>query len=113
MRKPFNAGTEIVDNDGPRFPPGDAYGAEKPPGVEDAKYVPGEVKAGDCTWRLLKLIDVALLLTFSNSGVDSWKLATQEREEVCVLLTAILELIIADIHTARVKRGESSIHITS
>ncbi|OHE97916.1 phytanoyl-CoA dioxygenase [Colletotrichum orchidophilum] len=48
VRKAGDAGTEMVDNDGPRFPPGDGYGAEKA-SEEDkgANYVPGEVKAGD------------------------------------------------------------------
>jgi ectoine hydroxylase-related dioxygenase (phytanoyl-CoA dioxygenase family) len=49
VRKAFNAGTEMVDNDGPEFPPGDEYkrdGAAEEKG-KDA-YVPGEVKAGDC-----------------------------------------------------------------
>ncbi|KAK1492546.1 phytanoyl-CoA dioxygenase [Colletotrichum cuscutae] len=50
VRKAGNAGTEMVDNEGPRFPPGDVYGAEKASEEEKAgegKYVPGEVKAGD------------------------------------------------------------------
>ena len=42
VRKPGDAGTEIVDNDGPTFPPGDEYGGKKGEG----EYVPGEVKAG-------------------------------------------------------------------
>lgn len=49
VRKAFHAGTEMVDNDGPAFPPGDEYGvdaAEK--SAENQGYVPGEVKAGDC-----------------------------------------------------------------
>ncbi|KAK3493875.1 phytanoyl-CoA dioxygenase [Neurospora crassa] len=44
-------GTEMVDNDGPRFPPGEQYGEDKKPeevkGREEEAYVPGEVKAGD------------------------------------------------------------------
>ncbi|KAK2038307.1 phytanoyl-CoA dioxygenase [Colletotrichum somersetense] len=36
-------GTEMVDNDGPRFPPGGEYGGAEVGG----EYVPGEVKAGD------------------------------------------------------------------
>ena len=48
VRKPGDAGTEMVANEGPKFPPGEGYGIEKPAGVDDAKYVPGEVKAGDC-----------------------------------------------------------------
>lgn len=49
VRKPQNAGTEMVDNDGPVFPEGSQYGAEKKPNIEDEEkaYVPGEVKAGD------------------------------------------------------------------
>lgn len=43
VRKPGDVGTEMVDNNGPRFPPGDEY-AEK--GGVDGEYVPGEVKAG-------------------------------------------------------------------
>lgn len=43
VRMPGNVGTEMVDNKGPRFPPGDEY-AEK--GGVDGEYVPGEVKAG-------------------------------------------------------------------
>ncbi|TQN66266.1 Phytanoyl-CoA dioxygenase domain-containing protein 1 [Colletotrichum shisoi] len=42
------AGTEMVANDGPRFPPGEEYGGAE--GERDGKggeYVPGEVKAGD------------------------------------------------------------------
>jgi hypothetical protein len=37
-------GTEMVPNDGPRFPPGGEYGAGE--GERDGEYVPGEVKAG-------------------------------------------------------------------
>ncbi|KAL7942430.1 hypothetical protein V8C42DRAFT_332407 [Trichoderma barbatum] len=44
VRKAGGAGTEIVDNDGLKFPPGDEYGGEEPEGGE---YLPGEVKAGD------------------------------------------------------------------
>ncbi|KAF6802313.1 phytanoyl-CoA dioxygenase [Colletotrichum sojae] len=40
-----SAGTEMVPNEGPRFPPGDEYGARED-GAE-GEYVPGEVKAGD------------------------------------------------------------------
>jgi phytanoyl-CoA hydroxylase len=47
VRKAGNTGTEIVDNQGTKFPPGEEFGAERPPGTEDTKYVPGEVKAGD------------------------------------------------------------------
>lgn len=47
VRKAANAGTEMVDNDGPRFPKGDdGYYDSKRKGEDDA-YVPGEVKAGD------------------------------------------------------------------
>ncbi|CAM1500979.1 Fc.00g101410.m01.CDS01 [Cosmosporella sp. VM-42] len=45
VRKPGDAGTEMLENDGPRFPPGKEYGVSKPDG--DGEYVPGEVKAGD------------------------------------------------------------------
>lgn len=45
VRKPGDAGTEMVSNDGPRFPVGEEYGVAKPDGKND--YVPGEVKAGD------------------------------------------------------------------
>ncbi|KAI3392366.1 hypothetical protein diail_5754 [Diaporthe ilicicola] len=46
VRKAGDAGTEMVSNEGPRFPPGDEYGerADTPAGDED--YIPGEVKAG-------------------------------------------------------------------
>ncbi|KAK0388261.1 hypothetical protein NLU13_4506 [Sarocladium strictum] len=49
VRKPFNEGTMMIDNDGAQFPgPGDGmgleYGGDK---HEDGQYVPGEVKAGD------------------------------------------------------------------
>lgn len=46
-------GTEMVDNEGPRFPPGEQYGEDKKPDAikgkeeEEKAYVPGEVKAGD------------------------------------------------------------------
>lgn len=53
VRKVGNAGTEMVDNDGPKFSPGESYGGEVPAGVDDAKYVPGEVKAGDCMAALI------------------------------------------------------------
>ncbi|KAI6361683.1 hypothetical protein MCOR25_006427 [Pyricularia grisea] len=44
-------GTEMTDNDGPRFPVGDQYGEDKKPaaaaaGAHADAYVPGEVKAG-------------------------------------------------------------------
>lgn len=45
VRKPGDAGTEMVSNDGPRFPVGEEYGVAKPDGKND--YVPGEVKSGD------------------------------------------------------------------
>ncbi|KAI9900039.1 hypothetical protein N3K66_004301 [Trichothecium roseum] len=38
-------GTEMVDNDGPRFPEGEEFGVEKKEG--EGEYVLGEVKAGD------------------------------------------------------------------
>ncbi|KAK3686049.1 hypothetical protein B0T22DRAFT_239975 [Podospora appendiculata] len=44
-----NEGTEMVPNDGPRFPPGEEYGEDKRPvgrSREEEEYVPGEVKAG-------------------------------------------------------------------
>ena len=44
VRKPRGVGTEMADNSGPQFPPGDEY-AEKEDGV-GGEYVPGEVKAG-------------------------------------------------------------------
>ena len=46
-------GTEMVDNDGPRFPPGEQYGEDKKPEElktkegEEKAWVAGEVKAGD------------------------------------------------------------------
>ncbi|CAI4215417.1 unnamed protein product [Parascedosporium putredinis] len=43
VRKAGNTGTEMVDNDGPRFPPGEGYGERE---GSDGEYVPGEVKAG-------------------------------------------------------------------
>ena len=47
VRKAGDAGTEMVDNLGPVFPPGDAYGPDKAAeGARDREYVPGEVKAG-------------------------------------------------------------------
>ncbi|UZP36165.1 hypothetical protein NXS19_003981 [Fusarium pseudograminearum] len=45
VRKDGNAGTEMVNNDGPRFPAADGYGKDEPKDKHD--YVPGEVKAGD------------------------------------------------------------------
>ncbi|KAK4191432.1 hypothetical protein QBC35DRAFT_487181 [Podospora australis] len=41
------SGTEMVENDGPRFPPGGEYGEDKKPEGAEGEYVPGEVKAGD------------------------------------------------------------------
>ncbi|TPX18048.1 uncharacterized protein E0L32_011867 [Thyridium curvatum] len=48
VRKPGNVGTEMVDNEGPKFPPGDEYGEDKrmEGESENGKYIPGEVKAG-------------------------------------------------------------------
>ncbi|KKO97052.1 hypothetical protein THAR02_10840 [Trichoderma harzianum] len=43
VRKAGGTGTEIVDNDGLKFPPGEEYGGEQ----LDGEYIPGEVKAGD------------------------------------------------------------------
>ena len=43
VRKAGGLGTEMVDNDGPGFPPGEEYGAKE----EEGDYVPGEGKAGD------------------------------------------------------------------
>ncbi|RYP52674.1 hypothetical protein DL768_002230 [Monosporascus sp. mg162] len=41
-------GTGFVDNDGPKFPPGDEYGEKATEGGrEDGEYKMGEVKAGD------------------------------------------------------------------
>ncbi|KAH6899723.1 hypothetical protein B0T10DRAFT_3479 [Thelonectria olida] len=45
VRKPRDAGTEMVDNEGPRFPQGVEYGVERP--GDEGSYVAGEVKAGD------------------------------------------------------------------
>jgi hypothetical protein len=45
VRKADNAGTEMVDNDGPKFPATDGYGKDAPEGQHE--YIPGEVKAGD------------------------------------------------------------------
>ncbi len=42
MRKKGGEGTEVVDNEGPRFPPGKECGGVK----EEGEYVSGEVKAG-------------------------------------------------------------------
>jgi hypothetical protein len=52
VRKEGDVGTEMVDNDGPRFPNNAAFGADagfKAPasGSGAEAYVPGEVKAGD------------------------------------------------------------------
>ena len=47
VRRALDAGTEMVDNDGPVFPRGSEYGAEKRPDGAPEEYVPGEVKAGD------------------------------------------------------------------
>lgn len=44
VRKAGDAGTEMVDNDGPVFPNDTEFGEKKP---ESEEYVPGEVKAGD------------------------------------------------------------------
>ncbi|KAK3326365.1 hypothetical protein B0H66DRAFT_550769 [Apodospora peruviana] len=41
-----SGGTVMVDNDGPRFPPGEEYGEDKKPSADDGEYVAGEVKAG-------------------------------------------------------------------
>ncbi|KPM42033.1 hypothetical protein AK830_g4495 [Neonectria ditissima] len=43
VRKPGDVGTEMVDNEGPRFPDGAEYGGSP----QEGDYVPGEVKAGD------------------------------------------------------------------
>jgi ectoine hydroxylase-related dioxygenase (phytanoyl-CoA dioxygenase family) len=48
VRKAGNTGTEMVENSGPRFPPGAEYGIGKPTDADDMLFVPGEVKAGDC-----------------------------------------------------------------
>jgi ectoine hydroxylase-related dioxygenase (phytanoyl-CoA dioxygenase family) len=45
VRKSGDAGTEMVDNEGPRFPQGAEYGVERR--EDEGSYVPGEVKAGD------------------------------------------------------------------
>ncbi|KAK4456722.1 hypothetical protein QBC42DRAFT_214297 [Cladorrhinum samala] len=45
--KDGEGGTEMVANEGRKFPDGDEYGAEKKTEGEEGKYVPGEVKAGD------------------------------------------------------------------
>ncbi|KAF5507370.1 Phytanoyl-CoA dioxygenase domain-containing protein 1 [Colletotrichum aenigma] len=45
VRKAGDKGTEMVENQGPRFPPGDKYAAQSEEGK--GAYVPGEVKAGD------------------------------------------------------------------
>lgn len=52
VRKPFNEGTTMIENDGSRFPgAGDGmgieYGERAKVDDEAGKYVPGEVKAGD------------------------------------------------------------------
>lgn len=47
VRKAGGAGTEMVANEGPRFPPGDEYGTRCEEGDGGASYVPGEVNAGD------------------------------------------------------------------
>ncbi|RFU79609.1 phytanoyl- dioxygenase [Trichoderma arundinaceum] len=44
VRKAGGTGTEVVDNDGLKFPPGEEYGGEQHP---EGEYLPGEVKAGD------------------------------------------------------------------
>ncbi|KAI1462674.1 phytanoyl-CoA dioxygenase [Annulohypoxylon moriforme] len=46
VRAKAGNGTEFMDNEGPRFPPGEDYG-EKVGESEDGEYVMGEVKAGD------------------------------------------------------------------
>ncbi|KAM0339986.1 hypothetical protein ACHAPU_010703 [Fusarium lateritium] len=45
VRKAGNAGTEMVDNDGPKFPATDGYGKGALAGQHE--YIPDEVKAGD------------------------------------------------------------------
>ena len=45
VRKAAGTGTEMADNDGPRFPPGEEFGAKE--AAAEGEYVPGEVKAGD------------------------------------------------------------------
>ncbi|KAJ6780191.1 hypothetical protein PWT90_04451 [Aphanocladium album] len=49
VRKAAGKGTEMVDNDGPRFPNETEYDAAAAPegGAKDELYVAGEVKAGD------------------------------------------------------------------
>lgn len=50
VRSAGGSGTEMADNNGPRFPAGDEYGEDRKPGssgLEDGgDYVAGEVKAG-------------------------------------------------------------------
>ncbi|KAH0424582.1 phytanoyl-CoA dioxygenase [Colletotrichum camelliae] len=46
VRKAGDQGTEMVENQGPRFPPGNEYAAQSEQEGKGA-YVPGEVKAGD------------------------------------------------------------------
>ncbi|KAF4987172.1 hypothetical protein FGRMN_10511 [Fusarium graminum] len=45
VRKTGSAGTEMVNNNGPKFPATDGYGKDVPEGQHE--YIPGEVKAGD------------------------------------------------------------------
>ncbi|KJK89030.1 hypothetical protein H633G_07079 [Metarhizium anisopliae BRIP 53284] len=48
VRKAGGVGTEMVDNEGTRFPDGSEHGGERRAGAEgDDEYVPGEVRAGD------------------------------------------------------------------
>lgn len=46
VRKAGGTGTEMVPNQGPRFPPGEEYGEGAGVLARDEDYVPGEVKAG-------------------------------------------------------------------
>ncbi|ROV96312.1 hypothetical protein VMCG_07687 [Cytospora schulzeri] len=46
VRKAGDAGTEMVTNQGPRFPPGEEYGEKAGVVARDEDYVTGEVKAG-------------------------------------------------------------------
>lgn len=57
MRKAGDAGTEMVPNEGPQFPPGEEYGSDNKrkktaddhavgDDGDNDQYVPGEVKAG-------------------------------------------------------------------
>lgn len=76
VRKAFDMGTEMMDNDGPVFPDGGEFGVEKKTEAGEGEYVPGEVKAGDCEFILHITMRIHRLTL--GSGFDSWKSTSQK-----------------------------------